>query len=461
MSEMEFGADVEFGADAPPVVSPRIEDDPVALKTLVEELTKQIAATMDPEEQTALRSAKKAAEEQLAKFNTASKTERQWTELSKAFFEAYGNKDEFQKQLGALGGISDEAYFEMNQNLAKFHAAQKPEKTTRRSSKKALEIAAKVKAEEEYKAAHPGPTPEERWPHILEHAKKCGMDGNIIFDELGFKELTHETVNAVLAEVNKRANPEPEEEFGSGESGNAATATGTPSIPAVSAPSSPSTPKALHWDEVLNRLVDPETGAVVTRGYFLEALGWPELPQELTKEQVDEILDLMHTRFIDPAKRYREQAEKRAKPLEQKAKLWDDAFGALLDKYAEGDGTGKDGRLPRYQSDSKEGTKDPHKKGDFSKKSLDFASGSISWRGDSGGPTCVNPPVFFAWLEERKNELLALKEAGDAEQMAAIKEQAGVTLKTTADFDKSIATKFLPPGWEDVKPNPLKTREIK
>lgn len=456
MSEVEeFGVE-EFGAELPeaaPAADPAVDRED--LKAMLVDISKQIASTMDELEAQRLRNLKKTIEEQLTG-KPNSKADSQWTDLQRAYGEFYGDVIYFHDTV-SKGGRCDEVFEALREKLSKDHqkkdaaagvtTAVNGKKTTRKKAAQAAMLEIK---------------PNERFKQIILHATNLKLDGQLIWDELALGEINDANLDAFLFVVNERGAAQTAsvpatpagavvEEFG--------TESSEVQEPGASGEGEPQR-TALFSDAAFEGLVDPESGEVVQRGWVLDALGWLDFPTEPTKEAAAQILDLMRTRYLDPAARYRAQAEKMAAPLEKRAANLEQLFGPYLDAV------GKK-FLPTHKSDSKPDAKQPHKAGDFSKKTLDLLTGSISWQKD-GGTTCVNDAKFYAWLGEKKTEMQALRDKGTEEALEELKQLEnlyGLKLKTEAVVDKDkvkqVDAKQLPPGWEALPVNHLAKRTIK
>lgn len=446
----------EFGFDEP--VVPIDRENIADLEALIGDLTKQLASTMDEKQRQPLLRAKQVAVEALnvlRKQPVETKTEGQWLDLAKAYEVFWGNKTEFTDVLKGLGGQpTSEAFETLRSKLARAHELR-PTTTETDKPKKEKKTAAKPKGNE---ITVPLPTPQTRWPHIVEHGKNIGVDAQLVFDELGFTALTDLSVSDTLREMNARKERGGVEEFGLGESAITAVTEKSSESPASDAPATVAV--------TIQGRVDEETGELLDRDWVLDKLGWLDYPAELTEEQADQLIDLVH-KYRQPAQRYRDQAEKRAKPLEQRADAISDTFGPLLDKFG-------DKRLPRYQSDSKEGTKNPHKRGDFSKKTLDLGSGSISWTKD-GGVAVVDQGRYFGWLQRQYETFChqnSMLETGSPEEKELAKQvldelqtKYGFRVKIVPDASKDLVKKLpinaLPDGWADIPVNEFARRIIK
>lgn len=445
MSEVEeFGIEA-FGEPVASDATTQTDGDIAALKELIDDLTKQAAETFDELERQRIRNAKKAAEDQLSAMVTGTqKTEKQWSDLALAYKEVFGNAEEFKSRLAALGGVSDESFESLRHQLAEHHAAAKPKGRGGRRKKAETEA--------------PIVVPNSRFLDALKHAANLGLSGQAIWDELGLADLTDSNIDTLVAEINKRANSGGVEEFGLGESSPetvAPPASQPPSAGVDTSNAAENAPVASTPVLVDNKLIDPETGEVLPRSWFLEALGLAEMPTKPDKEIAAKILDIMHTRYIDPAARYRAQAEKMAAPLEAKAKLWEEVFGDYLDKCGET-------FLPKVQK------VDSPNFGKYSKKTLDLPTGSVSWKKDGGIVAMTDAPAFFAWLTEKKQQLLTLREQGTPEaleEIKALEESYGLRLKTEAEISKDKLAKLpeteLPPGYSIPPVNEFFTRTIK
>lgn len=474
----EFGVE-EFGASDE---SAAPTEDVGTLKQVIADLTKQAAETMDASARDAIRTAKREAEIRLAELLKQSGiTEQQWLQLSKAYLEAHGNPDAFKNRLTELGGVSNEAYYSLTNELSKHHADKK-EPTGKKRGRKPKETTPPVQSN----------TPEERWPHIIAHASNLGMDANLIHDELGYTALSHESVSHVLREVNERANPKASaetedasasvtsdevEEFGSGEESSAGSIvsviiaeSAAPSSDTSTKPAPQSTPaiasgaesggakanNSIIWDDQLKKAIEIDTGEVVTVSWFLEQLGIAQLPERPDKELCAKILDVMHTYYLDRAARYREQAEKLAVPLDKRAQQWEAFFGPYLDACG-------DAFLPRKGQRAK----DP---GSFSNKTLDLITGSISWRKE-GGVMQTNSAEHYVWLGKKLDEMKELVgrcQEGDEtakEELKYLQDTFGLRIETKAVCDndkiKALEPKLLPPGWEKLEVNEFAKRIIK
>lgn len=417
--ELSFGEVVEESVS--------IED----LEATIEDCNKQLAMTMDEKVQAQLRPIRDAAKAELAAARgskVGSKTAGQWADLERAYSECHGNTTEFAAILDSMAALNkDEVYETMVSLLSKTHAlTAKP---------------AKEKAKKE-KAIGTSSTPEGRWPHIVEHGKNIGQDAQVVFDELGFSKVDDNACNEVLREMNNRANGTPQaaeeaeevEEFG---------------IAVVE-------PAPTQYS------VDEETGEVMDLPWVLQRLGWTEFPTAPDRDKADKIVDLLHS-YLEPAARYRAQAEKRAKPLESRAEAIEKVFGPYLNAVGADEKHG----LPRFKSGAKAG--------EFSKKTLDLASGSISWTKD-GGISCSDEGKFFGWLKRKEDEWYQqheLLKTGDAKQkelaqqiIEELTKKYGFRIETKAvinrDFIKATKDpKQLPDGWSSVGVNHFARRVIK
>lgn len=434
----EFGAELPEAAPAPESAVAR--DD---LKVMIEDINKQIAGTMDELEIQRLRNAKKAIEAQLTG-KPNSKAETQWADLRRAYGEFYGD-DRFDVAV-ANGGKCDEVFEHLREKLSKDHR----EKDAANGTTKSMIV-----------KPQPGVKVNDRFAQLIIHATNLGLDGQLIWDELGLVKLTNKNMDEFLRVLNERG---------------AAPTTSAVSVPEAPAGAvveefgtagdteesvvPPAQSSGFFTDDAFAGLVDPESGEVVERSWVLDALGWLDFPTEPTKEAAAQILDLMHTRYLDPAARYRAQAEKMAAPLEARAANLEKLFGPYLDAVGAK-------FLPTHKSDSKPDAKTPHRAGDYSKKTLDLPTGSISWQKD-GGTMLTNDAKFYGWLAEKKTEMMALREKGTPEALEELKQLEdlyGLKLKTEAVVDKDkvkrVDEKVLPPGWEAIKVNHLAKRTIK
>lgn len=472
MSELETFGFADDAEESPSVVAPPAED-PAELKAIIAEATKAAAECMDAGEAEAHRAVRRAAEERLKALAADSGIkEVQWTDLAMAYKEM---KLDFKARLAELGGISNDAYHTLTQELSEAH--RKPKGKGGRKPKP------KDKKDEPPKEEFEN-TPEERWDHIVQHITNLGMDAVAIATDLGIanQPLSHEVVSAVLREANKRAQPEEVETFGVEKSGgadqaqpaavpipSAAAASLAPATPVlttgsnISEPAAPASrpntsPPSVIWDEQLKKAIETDTGEVVTVAYFLELLGIAELPAQPDREIAEKILDVMHTRYLDPAKRYREQAEKRAAPLEKSAAQMEAFFGPYLDSCG-------DKFLPRYGARAK-----AENQGKFSSKTLDLATGSISWT-KAGGVTNMDSGRYYMWCQKKLEEMQALmarcREGDDEakEELKYLQDTYGLKIETkavaNADKIKSLGAQFLPDGWELLESNEFAKRTIK
>lgn len=464
----EFGADLEeFGAEESAPGEARTD-----LLALYEDLSKQIAATMDDVERQRIRNARQAV---LGKLTT--KTESDWLALSKTYSEAFSESKAFQNKLNSLNGLSDAAFEQMTKDVLEKLEAKKggtaggdKPKTTRTRAKKTDEKPAETTA------------PDERFVAVIKHAKNLGLDAQIIFDELGYSIVDAASVEGTLAEINKRsaANtapvhsvPVPDgnggevEEFGAGDDGD------SPSIPDA-APSLPPPPLPpvqsvgdnggaegvgdavtgeIEWiiDNAIQGKINPETGEIVDRSWILKILGWADFPKpgEFTKEHATDIVRVVNMMWLTPARIYREQAEKMAAPLEKKAAFFDEIFGPLLDKLG-------DKELPRVKK------VDSPNYGKFREKTLHLATGSISWT--KGGGNYLDQGQMYGWLARKKEEMLILREQGTPEaleELKALESKYGLRLKTEVDFNKSLLERSELPFAVKCPVNEFSERKIK
>lgn len=437
---------------------PGTDDDPALLKAVIEEMTKAAAECMDAAEAEGYRQARRAAEERLKAITTGSGfSEGQWAELAKAYIEMGAD---FKGRLAELGGISNDSYHTLTQELSAMHqAGKKPKANKKKGDKKKEE---KPKQED----GGPEPSPEDRWVHIQEHVKNLGMDAWALYDELKYEApLTHEQVSHVLREANARV------EDGQADIENHHTPPPIPKPPAACLPPASATPptaapptstagvsSAVIWDEQLKKAIDLETGEVVSVAYFLELVGIPGLPEKPDRELAAKILDVMHTHYIDPAARYRAQAEKMAAPLDARAKQMEAFFGAYLDLCGAE-------FLPKFGARAA-----VEKQGKFSAKTLDLLTGSISWKKD-GGITQTDSGKYYGWLQrmqERLQELNGLCREGNdeaKEELKYLQDTYGLKIETKAvasnDKIKDLSADKLPDGWEVLPANEFATRTIK
>lgn len=149
--------------------------------------------------------------------------------------------------------------------------------------------------------------------------------------------------------------------------------------PATEAATTPVLPPLPIRDDVGK--IDPETGEVVDESLILRKFGWTEMPflptdrqptnAELNafEEKIDQVAEKVAAELQTTA-RWREQTEKRCKPLDEAAAFWQEQFikpmSLRLAPY----------RLPVYKSGKH--------KGEYSKKTIHLRSLSISFEADGG-----------------------------------------------------------------------------
>lgn len=430
----DFGSDLDDFGSEPEAVAP--EQSIEELQAMVEDLNKQIAATMDELEQQRLRNAKKVILDQIngaVAPSATSKTEGQWTDLAKAYKEFFGDGNPWAERLASLGGVCDAAYEGLRHELAEANrvkeaATAKPKGGRGKGGKKAAEPAIPVN---------------ERFAALVQHGKNLGIDTQMVYDELGLTELDDVSLDALLAAINERANAAPVVPVSGGDDG---ATDGDAAEPAR---------ETFFSDSAFAGLVNPVTGEVIERSWLLDKLGWLDFPTEPSRECAAAIVDLQNTLYLGPAARYRSNAENLAAPLEKRAKDLDAFFGPYLDACGEK-------FLGKHKSDSRVDAKSQHKAGDFKEKTLKFVTGSISWSKE-GGPCVTDPPKFHAWLAEKRGELLVLKEKNTPEaleEMKALEAKYGLKLVTEVAYDKEKCAKELPPGWSDLPVNELASRKI-
>jgi hypothetical protein len=433
----EFGVDVEeFGAGEEPAEQP---EDRALLLRMYDEFGKQIAATMDDVERQRLRNARK---ECMAKLTN--KAESQWTDMARAYGEFFNDAKLFAKRLEKLGGLSDEAFETLRSELSQAHA-EKEAKAKKGGGKRGGKKA-DAKAKED---APQAVAPDERFQAIVKHAENLGLEAQTIWDELfGNEPISDERLDAFLAVVNERGAAEPVSiPTANGGADSAVEEFGADTTDGDRPEPVPAQKRHLISDASFDGLVDPETGEVVKRSWVLDVLGWADFPTEPSREQLDRIVDVMHTRWLDPAQRYRAQAEKLAGPLEKRAAIFESIFGDYIDACG-------DAFLPRVQKGENAGK--------FTKKTLDLPSGSISWTKEGGSPVC-DEGTFRMWLEQKRQEMLVLREQGTPEaleELKALEDKYGLKLKTVAEASKALI-KELPVGWEPTEADEFARRTIK
>jgi len=473
MSVEDFGVE-DFGAVAPDATAEvTAEPDRAELEALIVELNNQIAGTMDELEIKRLRNAKRGVQEQLgiiAVIPGSSKTATQWNDLTSAYREFYPIGSPDATGVGAYNplnaiiaerGTSDATFEYLREELSKAHAAKSAVPTEKTKRTRAPN-----------KPKEPVPPPlraNERFVQIVKHAENLGFDGQAIWDELGSPDISDATLGVFLDTVNLRG-------FKIDTSGNGMSAAisidvqefgasldartdNTPAagVEADNAPLGATT--AFFTDAAFAGLIDPETGAVVDRPWILDAVGLLDFPDKPNKGELDKIIDAIRTKWLDPAARYRAQAEKLAGAKEKRAAMVLEVFGKFIDACGAE-------YLPRYQSDSKEGSKSQHKKGDFSGKTLVLTSGSIGWTKDGDIAICDSQPQYRIWLDEMKQKMQILRQAGTpeaAEELTALEADWGFQLKTeiVPDMTKLKSAKELPPGWVVSQVNEFGRRSLK
>jgi len=126
-------------------------------------------------------------------------------------------------------------------------------------------------------------------------------------------------------------------------------------------------------------ILEPDEEELVKRGQDLKT----EADLKELSGYLEEIGEKIASK-LERAKRYKEQGERRASPLEASAKYLLDCIRPLLIKYAEA-------RLPKYQSGKNIGK--------YSSKTLDLETARFSFKKASGA-VIYNDDRALSWLQE-------------------------------------------------------------
>lgn len=446
MAEDFTADDVEaFGVDEPALEA---DTEREMLLGMHEELRKQHLTTIDDLERQRLRNAMGEIHNKLT-----THPEKEWLELSKRYHNHYNDIKAYPNKLANLGGLSDAAFDELLKHIDDAEAAKsvKP-KTTRKVGKK--------------EAAQPAPEvkPDERFAALVLHAKNLGLDAQVIFDELGGGDITDATLARLGDEINRRGSTQAvqvsegdvesfEVDDSPGTASEAANPPSATSVPVPGVPDASVSQPATTWviDSAIQGKIDPETGEVVDRDWLLNKLGWTKFPtqEEFTLEHGADVVRVINS-YLLPAKKYREQAEKLAAPLEKRAAMVEELFGPLLDSLG-----------PKHLKTVQK--KDSKNFGKYTGKTLNLITGAISW--EKGGGNFLDQGQMYGWLARKKEEMLALRDQDTPEaqeELAALERKYGLRLKTEVDYNKELllASKELPFVVE-CKVNEFEKRTIK
>ena len=130
---------------------------------------------------------------------------------------------------------------------------------------------------------------------------------------------------------------------------------------------------------------DPETGEVLSPGYFLERLGWSEMPETLTDEQAAQIGNVISENRAR-VKFFAAQAEDLGKPYAERAARWFSYFAMHLYEYAKP-------KLPRAGKNAK-------KPGEITAWNLKLPTCTIHI-GNVGGIEVEDEREYQSWLRNQ------------------------------------------------------------
>lgn len=233
---------------------------------------------------------------------------------------------------------------------------------------------------------------------IVKQGADAGLlDPHLVWDEIELTDLSIANLTAFFDEMQKRIKSI-NEGFGFEE-------------PAQVGSGVEATQTAPPVEDWLEAKINKETGEVELPA-LLRALGWLEVPQELSLKQAEQIIDIIVTRRAK-AERHENQIKKIIKPLQDSADRYEQQFGQLLDKYFE-----------KHQPKTE--------KGEYKGKTMELRTGTLSYRGSSGGYDINAEGTFHEWLrgadaETRNKYNIQLEYTLTASELDAL----GITAKIT------------------------------